>query len=271
MRHCVLFVHGVGEQDPNPPVGFQQRIRLAFEEELARQGTRAPAEALLWDYVYWADVTQPDQDALKGRLGVRGRLRNFLVGYMGDAVAYSKLAYPPDKYGEIQNRFAASLRRAAEGTGGEEARLTLIAHSLGTVIASDGLYDLLKANALPPNLRLANVFTLGSPIALYGLRYGLANFTKPIRPEVWVNFYYPQDVIGYPLKPLNEAYAQAVTEDIMLLPSEGTGVLSGIARMFAARLPGAGPVLAHSWYFTNRQVIGRIGRTLAEQWQREFW
>jgi hypothetical protein len=210
-------------------------------------------------------VTQPDQDALKERLSVRGLLRYF-VGYMGDAVAYSKLAYPPDKYGEIQHRFAASIRRAAEGTGGEEARLTLIAHSLGTVIASDGLYDLLKAQAFPANLRLANVFTLGSPIALYALRYGLANFTKPIRPEVWVNFYYPQDVIGYPLKPLNEAYAQAVTEDVLLLPREGTGVLSGVARMFAARLPGVGPVLAHSWYFTNRRVIERIGRTLAEQW-----
>ena len=270
MKHYVLFVHGVGEQTPEPPTELWERIRRACEAALARRGAPRPgADALRFDYVYWADVTQPDQEDLKRRLGVRTRLRKFLVGSMGDVVAYSKLSYPPDKYGEVQRRFAESIRRASravEQAGVPWAHVTIIAHSLGTVIASDGLYDLMRTGAFPANLRLTNVFTLGSPIALFGLRYGLENFTKPIRPSVWVNFSYPQDLIGYPLKTLNDAYASAVTEDVLLLPSESARAAWSAVRMFAARLPGAGPVLAHSWYFTDPRVFRRIGRTLAEQW-----
>lgn len=269
MRHGVLFVHGVGEQAPRLPA-FEQGIRRAFAQECARQGKPAPGdEGLTWDYVDWADVTQPDQNTLEQRLGMRGMLRMFLVGHMGDVVAYSKLPYPPDKHGEVQRRFADAVHRvsrAVQQAGVPWAWLTVIAHSLGTVIASDGIYDLEKTRAFPANLRLTNLFTLGSPIALFGLRYGLANFTKPIHPPVWVNFSYPQDVIGYPLKPLNDAYAQAVTEDVLLLPSESADGLKGLGRMFTARLPGVGAVLSHSWYFTDPHVIRRIGQTLAAQW-----
>ena len=271
MKHCVLFVHGIGEQTPAPPTAFWERIRRACEVELARQGHPIPrADALFFDYVYWADVTQPDQEELTQRVGVRTMLRKFLVGYLGDVVAYSKLPYPPDKYGEVQRRFIESIQRASravEHAGVPWAHVTIIAHSLGAVIASDGLYDLLKTGAFPANLRLANVFTLGSPIALFSLRYGLANFTKPIRPKVWVNFFYPQDLSGFPLKALNDAYATAVTEDVLLLPSESATALWGVVRMFAARLPVIGPVLAHFWYFTDPRVIRRIGRTLADQWR----
>jgi len=77
----------------------------------------------------------------------------------------------------------------------DNTSLTVIAHSLGSVITSDGLYDLTKNNALPPNLTLDRFFTMGSPIALYGLRYGLANFVRPIRPKLWINFFYPQDLL----------------------------------------------------------------------------
>ena len=235
LRHYVVFVHGVGEQTPLNPTAFFARIRRACERELAR-------------------------------LGVRGRIRRFLIGHMGDVVAYAKLPYPPDKYGEIHERFAQSLARAShavEQAGSPSADLTVIAHSLGTVIASDGIYTLQKTGAFPANLRLANVFTFGSPIALFGLRYGLERFTKPIRPKVWINFSYPQDIIGYHLKPLNPAYAEAVTDEVLLLPGESATPLVSLIRMFTARLPGVGAMLSHAWYFADPHVIGRIAQTLA--------
>jgi hypothetical protein len=187
---------------------------------------------------------------------------------MGDVVAYSKLPYPPDKYGEIQARFAQSITRlsqAVQRAGSSWAHVTVIAHSLGTVIASDGVYTLQRAGTFPANLRFTNLFTLGSPIALFGLRYGLERFTKPLRPAVWVNFSYPQDIIGSHLKPLNDAYAEAITDEVVLLPSESATPLIGIVRMFTARLPGVGAMLAHSWYFTDPHVIGRIAQTIAAQ------
>ena len=78
MKHYVLFVHGVGEQTPAPPTALWERIRRVCEAALARRGAPRPrADALCFDDVYWADVTQPDQKDLKRRLGVRTRLRKF--------------------------------------------------------------------------------------------------------------------------------------------------------------------------------------------------
>ncbi|MBI2104095.1 MAG: hypothetical protein HYT90_00740 [Candidatus Omnitrophica bacterium] len=270
MRHVVVFVHGIGEQGAEPPRGFEEAVRAAFERGARRQGKPAPGrEALEWEYVYWADVTQPDQEELKQRLNVQDWLRGFLIGSMGDAVAYARLPYPPDKYGEIHERFAAVLSRILQTYGLQPdtaVRLTLIAHSLGTVIASDGMYEFLKRAALPPHVTFANVFTMGSPLALYALRYGLDRFTKPIRPEVWVNFYYPQDILGYPLKSLNAAYAEAVAEDVALRPAGGTRGVSALGRLVVAWLPGFGAWQSHGWYFSDWRLIERIGRTLAAQW-----
>jgi hypothetical protein len=97
---------------------------------------------------------------------------------------------------------------------------------------------------------------MGSPLALFGLRYGLENFTKPVRPQVWLNFYYRQDVAALALKPLNSAYAEAVTEDICLSPD-------GVKHRLVAMVPGLG-IKSHSWYFTDQRVIDRIARELSE-------
>ncbi|MBI2884656.1 MAG: hypothetical protein HYY15_00610 [Candidatus Omnitrophica bacterium] len=268
MRHVIIFVHGIGEQVTACPEGFSEAVRSAFAASVHRRaGTPPPDDALVWDDVYWADVTQPDQEGLKRRLGIHGRLREFLVGSLGDVVAYSTLPYPPDKYGAIQERFTQAVERAGQlAQEGTEVWLTVIAHSLGTVIASDGIYNLQKSGQFPERMVFGNFFTLGSPIALYGLRYGLDRFTKPLRPKVWINAAFPQDLIGYPLKPLNDAYAEAVTEDLRLTPGGGTCWGRAVEQAVLACIPYLGALLSHSWYFTDRRVIGRIADTLAEQW-----
>ncbi len=58
----------------------------------------------------------------------------------------------------------------------------------------------------------------------------------------WVNIYSPYDVLGYPLKPLNTAYAEAVSEDIE--------VLSGGIRFMD-------PICAHVTYWSHPTVIKR--------------
>lgn len=267
MGNYVVFVHGIGEQQQGSYSDFGERVRVAFEKEVQQLGkAKPPPESYVWEEVYWANVTQPDEQGLKSKVGMGGRLREFMIGSLGDVVAYSKLPYPPDKYGEIQRRFAdtvAMVSQRALDTGDRQASLTVIAHSLGTVIASDGIYELTKSNAMPANLRVDRFFSMGSPIALFGLRYGLANFTKPIRPNLWINFYYPQDFIGFPLKVLNAPYASAVTEDVSLSPGGGTGFFSAIARRITAILPLVG-IASHSWYFTDERVIKRIAQSLAE-------
>lgn len=241
----IIFVHGIGEQQPGAYNDFGDRIR------------KATHEPFYWDEAYWADVTQPDEQLLKVRVGRGGILHSFYIGSFGDLVAYSMLPYPPDKYTDIQKRFAGAVKRMgylAHEHRDTNACLSVIGHSLGSVIASDGLYDMMTLRAFPVNMKLKCFFTMGSPLALFGLRYGLENFNKPVRPQTWLNFYYPQDVVAFPLKPLNSAYAGAVTEDVCLSPDS-------FGRKLTALLPLVG-IASHSWYFTDRQVINRIAQVL---------
>ena len=115
-----------------------------------------------------------------------GRLRHFIIGSLGDVVAHSKLPYPPDKYEEIQKRFADTIRKLsqqAQLTSDARASLTVIAHSLGSVIASDGLYDLTKNNALPPNLTLDRFFTMGSAHRTLRSQIRVSEFCKADSPQ----------------------------------------------------------------------------------------
>jgi hypothetical protein len=120
---------------------------------------------------------------------------------------------------------AASLNTLAAAAG-PTAPLCLIAHSLGTVIASNYIYDLEKHarkklicrrvrnemddTPLERGETLASLYTFGSPIALWSLRY--PDFGRPIdvpspklaghHPAVpavaeWINFYDEDDVISH--------------------------------------------------------------------------
>jgi len=259
----VLFVHGIGEQRVNAYNNFFLSIEREFRRQ--KEKNHIPDEwELSFHIAYWARVTQPDQNTLKNLVGMHSQLRSFFIGSLGDAIAYSKLPYPPDKYTAIQTVFADaihSISRDAKSIGHDSAPLVIVSHSLGTVIASDGIYDLTKNHRFPQNLSFEVFITMGSPIALYSLRYGIENFTRPIRPKVWLNFYYPQDPIGYPLKPLNPAYNSAVTEDIRLSPSTNNP-LTSFARVLLGTVPLISNLVSHSWYFTDKKVLKRIANSL---------
>jgi hypothetical protein len=267
MRHYVVFVHGIGEQKKGSYADFGQRLRSAFEKKLQKSRKPIPAgETLVWEEAYWADVTQPDEQKMMSRIGMGSKLRRFFIESLGDVVAYSRLPYPPDKYDEIQKRFSETilrLSRKAQQESGTHISLTVIGHSLGSVIASDGIYNLTKIEGLPANVTIDRFFSMGSPIAVFGLRYGLENFVKPIRPKIWINFFYPQDLIAYRLKTLNSAYETAVSEDISLPPG-GANFFSSASRRLETLLPLVGMV-SHSWYFTDKKVINKIAEILASE------
>ncbi|MDF0644543.1 MAG: hypothetical protein P0111_10960 [Nitrospira sp.] len=155
------------------------------------------------------------------------RLRKLAVVYQGDLIAYIKS--PGDnKYARIHDIITATIAEcmsetmATEATGQNPAPVTIVGHSLGSVIASDALYDARRNGNCwwPAQLRLANFFSLGCPLSLYTLRYKMDTekcFQKAIRMQnpngLWINIFDPQDIVGYPLKPLNTAYCEAVFLD----------------------------------------------------------
>ncbi|MBM3957666.1 MAG: hypothetical protein FJ313_06400, partial [Gemmatimonadetes bacterium] len=196
MRNYIAFVHGIGTQSPTDYDHFERALRSTFDRKVqARTGAPPPPDALVWRTAYWANVTQEDQDALKRRLNVTGRIQTFFVDSAGDAVAYSRVPGGKGKYADIQHTFADTLRSLATAAADNygpttKAPLTVIAHSLGTVIATGTIQALHREDAFPGNLELKRLYTMGSPIALYGLRYGLANFTPPFEVPTWINLLY---------------------------------------------------------------------------------
>jgi hypothetical protein len=194
-------------------------------------------------------------------------LRWAVSNFVGDIVAYQVTPNSRVVYDAVHDRVDQALRRLGEKA--PEAPLCVIAHSLGSVIASDHFYDLHKGRVLEPAATpiergetLTFLYTLGSPIALWMERYG--DFSEPVdipgkasadpviaAASEWINFYDPDDVLAFPLKGLSERYRRAVDED----RSVNVGAL----------LIGMSPV-SHVAYWNDTAVIRPIAQSLAWLW-----
>ena len=223
---------------------------------------------------------QEMEDELWGRLKVGGpldfaELRRFLIDFVGDAFAYQPSFLDRGTYDRIHGALAKTIGCLAQEAG-ERAPLCIIAHSLGSIIASNYIYDLQKPRLISPEVShvmgdtpvdrgetLALLYTLGSPLAMFCLRF--ENFGTPIKipspllaqhyPDLkgeWVNFYDRDDVIGFPLKTLSEAYRKAVKRD------KEVDVGSPLVKWTP---------LSHMHYWTDKDVIVPISRALIRTWK----
>lgn len=209
-------------------------------------------------------------------------LRWLIIQFLGDAIAYQTAGKDRRVYESIHARIADTMRELAEEAG-EDAPLCVIAHSLGTVIAGNYFYDLqvqfgkdgrqlvppaaLDRMAQTPLERgetLALLYTLGSPLALWTMRY--PDFGTPLRipaPRLrdrhpaltgeWINFQDPDDLMAYPLCTLSPEYAKQVTEDRVI--------------SVGPRWVGWTPA-SHFWYWNDKRVIDPIARSLARSWRQ---
>lgn len=263
----VLIVHGIGGYPNAFPDEFRQellgRISTAVED-LARR-YRLPA-ALPSDTVNiipgrWGPVTEAIQEELERRIFRRkvDFLRWFGMRIMGDVVAYRG----PAVYEEVHRALEEDLR---SGVRPESGHLTVIAHSLGAVVASDFLYDHTLKIGRPLadtfGAGFSNFFTLGSPLVLYAMQSPaegafdvgrvLDRFDRPVRVEsptgVWMNVFDDADIIGYPIRAINPAHAEAVTADVC------TGVGAFLSR---------GNPLSHGRYWSDQRVVQLIAEKLA--------
>lgn len=173
------------------------------------------------------------------------RLRSdFAAEFISDIIGYRE----PAAYQMIHEHILFQFD--AVPTAGQDS-LTMVTHSLGTVIGSDFIFDQQKKNGrVHRNFTLNNIFTMGSPIALFSLQYGPELFKSPTKLEspdgVWVNILDYDDFVAYPLKPLNDAYNTAVRKDIHI----ETGLLG----------------ISHVNYWTTRKVQALIASKLALDW-----
>lgn len=211
-------------------------------------------------------------------------LRWLIVHYLGDAITYQAGAVDRELYDDVHRILAAALHDLAVDAG-PTAPLCVVSHSLGTVVTSNFFYDMQVADGLHES-RSAGVaprvaaelddtpvergetfawlHTLGSPLALWAQRH--PDFGTPItvphpalaelHPRAeggWVNVWDPDDVIASPLRPLNDRYEKAVTEDRQ----------TQVAPWWLGWTP-----LAHPFYWNDRRVMTPIATSLARAWHR---
>lgn len=272
-RVALAVIHGIGSQDPGYADSFMGRVRARFAARLRISPSRA-AERLSARVLVLSGILRSAEREVLARmprhhpLGWR-RLREFVAEYVGDAIGYQRTERA-DIYRATHSLVAEELNRL-DAEAGPGSLFAIAAHSLGTVIACNYIWDIereiVPPQVLPllstPTSRLANLthlYTLGSPLALYSLRFPA--FGRPIRfpvnprPEIkgceWVNFFDDDDVVAYPLRGLSEDYARAVTRDRMVQ----------VGGWLARWNP-----LSHTGYWSSRTVADHIASRLARDWQ----
>ena len=231
-------------------------------------------DALIFREGLWADITQDGEDTLKDRMFNDPdtdvdwiKARKFFVDYLGDAISYfkGKASDVYSQYNAIQTRIDGLIQNLSGDTNpNQNTLLTVVSHSLGTVVLSDYLYD--KRDTLEPKYQLifSNFFTMGSPIALYANRFynhqsernPFANF-KPQKVQdengVWINLFDEDDIVGYPIRPVNSYCKKAVTADLNV--SVGSFISGGTP-------------LSHTGYWEDDEVGKIIAEKLAIDWLR---
>ncbi|MHA1259596.1 MAG: hypothetical protein ACTSRO_08150, partial [Candidatus Heimdallarchaeaceae archaeon] len=197
-KMVIIITHGMGKQDQK--LKFSRKYETKFEKVAKKLEKKirkrfvkkgGDGSKLVFAPVNWAKISQQNQEELKDNLLKRKKQLKC-------------------------QKFKEELKKQAQEVG-ENAHLCFIAHSLGTVIANNFLFDLQYCletkdlsdcadTPLERGVTLKFFFTFGSPLALWTIRHGPPTFGTPIKVETWINFYNRSDVIAYPLGNLNEEY-----------------------------------------------------------------
>ena len=119
---------------------------------------------------------------------------------LGDGVAYQPVPGNADPYDQI-HQLVANVLGELDAAAGPDAPLSIIAHSLGAVIASNFVWDAQHGTLPTPTASplgrcetLTNFYTMGSPLAIWGLRYpdfgdpiAVPSSTQTALPGEWIS------------------------------------------------------------------------------------
>jgi len=257
----VIVIHGMGQQESGFAEGLMRRLTGRIPELASQPGV------VQFQPVWWAKLLNRRSDELWERMTSRARLdwrrsRIFVLGNLGDAAAYQRLPHQDiDIYREVHELIAQGLA-TLEAKVEPNAPVVVIAHSLGTYIISNYIWDRQKDHSLSalearspdgtelpdgekraadPKLTdfqklttLIGIVTYGSNIPVLTLGYQkvepidfpklkeLRSRLTTLRPDItvdeirrvarWENFYDRDDVLGWPLQPLGDAYETTVRD-----------------------------------------------------------
>ena len=211
----VLIIHGMGTQKRT----YANKMIIELKERLGDK-----QKYVAWKSVYWADILSKRQQEYLTNAAKNKKLdwiwaRRFVVSALSDAASYRRvhqrdnLNKPQTTYGKIHRRVRERLKvlgNEVQNGGG----LVVLAHSLGGHIISNYIWDVQNVKMYPVinedsyegagTLRLLVTFGCNIPLFTFAL-----DKVVPIHLEngvKWHNYYDRDDVLGYPLQPINTEY-----------------------------------------------------------------
>lgn len=259
---AVMVIHGMGSQRRN----YSRPLRQEISERLGDQR----ASRLMWEEIYWADLLIDSQQAYLRRANRDDkldfiRLRRFLVSSFGDAAAYRKTTDANNTtYDDVHSRVREAVDRLDGRIEDPRTPLVVFAHSLGGHVISNYVWDLQKPHAadglswFQAMKTLAGLITFGSNIPFFVMAYEPEDIEPISFPGSrlraadkerarWLNFFDPDDVLGYPLRPINAAYRKVVDSDAAI----------NVGGLLASWNP-----LSHQKYWTDNDFTGPASQFL---------
>jgi hypothetical protein len=301
LQHHVVIIHGMGllrEDSASYSKPLRERILQQMGDAAGR---------LVFHEVNWSSVGQTEEDALLRRnilpkqrytfnlrhpldsvleaidhmRGVSNELRSFLVGSIGDVFTYLTEFGKSDIQQRLKDAIFTARDQQAQAGVPAPHYISIMAHSLGSVVTYDlARYfgDTREGRADVGSAQLANLFTFGSPLALFSLlEYGQERqpsteappsvlsdgqsdqvgerqrkhpySTRGIKLNLasgkWLNFYDQQDPVACTLHDLYSPRS----------PSDDRSPVEDIALQ-------TGVVHAHTAYWENDELAAAIAKQL---------
>ncbi|RLA02780.1 MAG: hypothetical protein DRQ47_06345 [Gammaproteobacteria bacterium] len=234
MKLAIAVIHGMGSEDQFFSVELKHRIT----EEYVNEEEGRHEDDLIFQEIYWGDLVKERQSSLLKKTNYKKdltymNLRELFVDHLG-----ATLAYRTSMYDVIHSRVRDNLAKLCthRRVDAENTPLVILAHSFGSIVMSDYIYDIQKQQAeladgkidgisnLEQFRTLAGLITFGTPMALFSLQEDTgfdkainvvgAELPDGIKERVkWDNYYDKDDIIAYPLKGINDTYGEAINGD----------------------------------------------------------
>ncbi len=198
----ILTVHGMGKQDSSYADEFENNIRTYLDESLQ--------DKIFFEKSIWSGILDTKEKKFKSSISdfdlAYGWLRDFVLFYLGDVVAYQKSSgVNGEIYRGIHETIMSSLTNLISKVG-DDGSILFVGHSLGSVIISDFVWDLQHKDKSGLHSKVVGAVTMGSPLAVYSLAYDapksmhIKNSLAP-RSGVphWLNIYSITDILAYPV------------------------------------------------------------------------
>jgi len=264
----ILVIRGSGES------GFKKQEKFLSKIYRRLDKSGFSSDQIQHEMVDWYGPLQVQQESALDRIyaakiNLRSRAtRRLIVTNIGDLITYGgKPNTQSNGYADthkLVHQSILTLKNELE----ENAPLIILAASMGTEIISNYIWDRQHATGPDPLGNspferfetLTGLFTLGNNFPIFAAAHDIdamdpITFPSPdlvphlLERAVWENYYDKNDSMGYPIKALNDKYAEANVADIQIN---------------VGNLLTSWNLLSHFGYWRSRKLVKRIARYIID-------